>query len=164
MKCRQIHRQHEAAPRSRGRDRCGAAYERAGDEAPPRAYAQPVLRVEYQPVERLETTMSDVRWERRGLMHVPVTVDPKPGRPAIPVVGEWTPARLREAHRRHTRGVRSFLVVEGERLYQRERKRAQRAGRMSPVDRAWAEKNAIKSSWIVDERANRRASVTNTIK
>lgn len=101
-------------------------------------------------------------WKRHGLIHVPVIPDSSPGRPPKPVVGEWTDTRLREAHRRFNEGDRSLLVREGERVYQARRKRAQRAGHMSPVDRVWAEKNAVKSSWVLDTKNNRRASVSNT--
>jgi hypothetical protein len=100
-------------------------------------------------------------WSRRGLIHIPVAPE-SPGRPPKPTVGEWTDTRLREAHRRFHNGSRDFLTLEGERVYQARRKRAQRAGAMSPVDRVWAEKNAVKSSWEMDTRANRRARLTNT--
>lgn len=105
--------------------------------------------------------MNEVTWERRGMIHHPITETPKAGRKPQPTVGEWTPARLREAHRRFGAGEVSFLVAEGERLYQRERKRAQRAGRMSPTDRAWAEREAVRGSWVLDTIQN-RAKVTNT--
>jgi hypothetical protein len=95
-------------------------------------------------------------WSRRGLIHVPVIPAPAPGRPPKPVVGEWTDTRLREAHRRFHNGSRDLLTLEGERVYQARRKRAQRAGHMNPVDRAWATRQAIRWSWVMDERANRR--------
>ena len=103
-----------------------------------------------------------VVWQRRGLIHVPVIPEAAPGRPAKPVVGEWTDERLKTVHRLFNEGERSILVREGERVYQARRKRAQRAGHMSPVDRVWAEKNAVRMSWVIDTRANRRASVSNT--
>jgi hypothetical protein len=100
--------------------------------------------------------MTEIRWKRRGLVHVPVIPAAVPGRPPKPTVGDWDEARLREAHRRFGRGVRDILTCEGERVYQARRKRAQRAGAMTPSDRAWAERNAVLSSWRVDERNNRR--------
>ena len=103
------------------------------------------------------------RWELRGGVRVPIPLPASgPGRPPRPTVGEWDTRRLLDAHRRFNGGDRSLLVCEGERVYQARRKRAQRSGVMSPVDRVWAERNAVKSSWEMDTRANRRASVTNT--
>lgn len=102
------------------------------------------------------------RWELRAGIRVPVIEPTPPGRRPQPTVGEWTPDKLRQAHRRYAAGDTSLLVREGERLYQRERKRAQRSGAMSPADRSWAEKNAVKFSWDMDTRTNRRASVTHT--
>lgn len=103
--------------------------------------------------------MTDIRWEQRGLIRVPVVVDEpvrrKPGPVAKPTVGDWDTGTLREAHRRYSHGDRDLLTSEGERVYQARRKRAQRAGAMSPVDRVWAEKNAVKSSWEQWTRANR---------
>lgn len=95
-------------------------------------------------------------WKRHGLIHVPVIPAAVPGRPPKPVVGEWTDERLRSAHRRFNEGERSLLVREGERVYQARRKRAQRAGHMSPVDRVWATRAAVKGSWLQYERDNRR--------
>lgn len=61
----------------------------------------------------------------------------------------------------HTR--RNELPCEAcsiaEKAYQRGR---YRRGQLSDVDRAWCEKNAVKSSWAIDERTHRRASVTST--
>lgn len=94
-------------------------------------------------------------WKRRGLIHIPVASE-QPGRPPRPTVGEWDTKTLREAHRRFYHGDRDLLTVEGERVYQARRKRAQRAGAMSPIDRVWAEKNAVKSSWEQWTRDNRR--------
>lgn len=102
------------------------------------------------------------RWERRGLVHIPIPSEPKSGRTPKPTIAEWTPDRLKAAHRRFFHGDRDLLTREGERLYQAERKRQQRAGAMSPGDRKWAEKNAVKSSWELDTRTNRCASVANT--
>lgn len=93
-------------------------------------------------------------WERRGLIHIPVAPE-KPGRPPKPTFGEWSDKDLREAHRRFNTGVRDLATVEGERVYQARRKRAQRAGAMSPIDRKWAERNAVKSSWEQWTRHNR---------
>lgn len=93
-------------------------------------------------------------WSKRGLIHVPIAPE-SPGRPPKPVVGEWTDTRLREAHRRFNEGDRSLLVREGERVYQARRKRAQRAGAMSPVDRVWATRAAVKGSWVWDTKQNR---------
>jgi hypothetical protein len=101
-------------------------------------------------------------WQRRGLVHVPVIADTPAGRPPQPTFGEWSEKDLREAHRCWNLGVRDLSTVEGERVYQARRKRAQRAGAMSPIDRVWAEKNAVKSSWEQWTRANRDASVANT--
>lgn len=101
------------------------------------------------------------RWELRNGIRVPIIEPTPPGRRPQPTVGEWTPARLRQAHRRYAAGDTSLLVREGERLYQRERKRAQRRG-LSATDREWAEKAAVRGSWILDERANRTVTLTNT--
>lgn len=94
-------------------------------------------------------------WKRQGLIHVPVIPEAAPGRPPKPVVGEWTDERLKTAHRKFNEGERSLLVREGERVYQARRKRAQRAGHMSPIDRVWAQKAAVKGSWIWDTKQNR---------
>jgi len=103
------------------------------------------------------------RWELRNGVRVPVSGDaPKPnkgGRPPKPILGSWTPERIRQAHTRHNAGDRSLLVVEGERLYQRGRKRAQR-GRMTAADRAWCERNAVAWSWTFLERGARMTNAT----
>lgn len=104
--------------------------------------------------------MTEIRWERRGLVHVPIIDEPSPGRPPKPTVGDWTDTRLREAHRRFHNGVRDILTCEGERVYQARRKRAQRAGAMTPTDRVWAERNAVKESWRIEERRARVANNT----
>lgn len=100
-------------------------------------------------------------WQRRGLIRVPIPPAPVPGRPPRPTFGEWDDKDLREAHRRWNLGVRDLATAEGERVYQARRKRAQRAGAMNPVDRAWANREAVRGSWLLDERAN-RANVTST--
>lgn len=51
----------------------------------------------------------------------------KGGRPCIPAVYEWDEAGLLAAHVAHKNGDRDDRTREGERLYQRERKRQQRA-------------------------------------
>lgn len=101
-------------------------------------------------------------WSRRGLIHVPIIPPAQPGRPARPTFTDWSDRDLREAHRRFNLGVRDLATSEGERVYQARRKRAQRAGMMNPVDRLWAERNAVKSSWVLDTKQNRRANVSNT--
>lgn len=110
--------------------------------------------------------MTEIRWEQRGLIRVPVIVEEppkrKPARVPQPTTQDWDEETLREAHRRYYHGERDLTTCEGERVYQARRKRAQRSGAMSPVDRVWAEKNAVKGSWVLDTKNNRRASVSNT--
>lgn len=104
--------------------------------------------------------MTEIRWERRGLVHVPIIDDPAP-KPRGPrpknELWEWSDKDLREAHRLFMAGERDLWTREGERVYQQRRKRAQRAGVMSRADLRWAEKNAVKSSWRIEERRNRLA-------
>lgn len=99
-------------------------------------------------------------WQRRGLIHIPIPPESNPGRPPQPTFGEWDDKDLREAHRRWNLGDRDLATVEGERVYQARRKRAQRAGAMSPVDRVWAERNAVRESWRIAERHARIANTT----
>ena len=117
------------------------------------------------------------RWVLRGGIRVPI-IEPEPEKPkrqkpkpADPVgvlVGEtvWTDEALTEAHRRHWHGYRDAWTVAGNREWDRRRKAATRArlaaGGLSATDREWAEKNAVKMSWVIDTHRNRRASVTNT--
>lgn len=116
------------------------------------------------------------RWVLRGGIRVPIIEPEKPKRqrtkqtdPVGVLVAEtvWTDEALTEAHRRHWHGFRDAWTVAGNREWDRRRKAAKRAyiaaGGMSAVDRAWAEKNAVKMSWVIDTRLNRRASVANTI-
>lgn len=49
------------------------------------------------------------------------------GRPRIPVSQPYTDEEAREAHRLYARGDRSTWAVEGQRVYSRRRKQAQRA-------------------------------------
>lgn len=50
---------------------------------------------------------------------------------------------------------------DAEKVYQGKR---YRRGQLSKTDREWCEKNAVKMSWEMETRANRRASVTLTSK
>lgn len=117
------------------------------------------------------------RWVLRGGVRYPVIEEPKPKpvrkpkpKPAdtvrVLVEGiEWTDDLLAEAHRRHWRGYRDAWTVAGNREWDRRRKAATRArlaaGGLSAVDRAWAERAAVRGSWVLDTRMN-RASVSNT--
>lgn len=49
------------------------------------------------------------------------------GRPRIPTQQPYTEEEAREAHRLHAKGDRSTWAVEGQRVYARRRKQAQRA-------------------------------------
>lgn len=64
-----------------------------------------------------------------GLVKVFAPITPKPGRPLLPDSG-WEQHELIDAHRRYAAGERDDLTREGERIYHRERKRAQRARQM----------------------------------
>lgn len=100
------------------------------------------------------------RWELRNGVRYPVIEETRTetrtaGRPARGTFGEWDSASVREAHRLFNLGDRSLMVREGERLYQAGRKRAQRSGVMSPVDRLWATRASVKGSWEQFTRNNR---------
>lgn len=106
--------------------------------------------------------MNEVTWQRRGLIHVPVVPEPRPGRPPKANLWSWdNPEDVKAAHAFWNHGARDLWTREGERVYQSKRKRVQRS-RMSAVDRAWCEKNVVKSSWEQFTRTNRDASVANT--
>lgn len=78
---------------------------------------------------------------------------------------EWTDELLAEAHRRHWRGYRDAWTLAGNREWDRRRKAATRAriaaGGLSSTDLAWAERAAVRGSWVLDTQMN-RASVSNT--
>lgn len=110
-------------------------------------------------------------WERRGLIRVPVIEDEpnRGGRPRKVTPGAvgrmvdlitWTPETLRAAHAAFERGNRDVYTLAGNREYNRRRPRRTRL--LSQVDREWAEKNVVKSSWELDTRTNRSVSVSNT--
>lgn len=119
--------------------------------------------------------MTEFRWQRRGLIQVPVVED-EPVRVLCRVCGEPSPvglcrpcrdsARVRvhgshagfaQHKRRNELPCRECSVAE--KVYQGKR---YRRGQLSKTDLEWAEKNAVKSSWELDTRTNRRASVSNT--
>lgn len=96
------------------------------------------------------------QWQRKGLIRVPVPPEGKPGRPPKAKLWDWSnPDDVKAAHRFFNHGARDLWTVEGERVYQTGRKRVQTA-RLSEVDRAWCERNAVKFSWDMDTRQNRR--------
>lgn len=112
--------------------------------------------------------MNEIRWQQRGLIRVPVIEDepkPKGGRPRKVTPGavgrmvdliSWTPETLKAAHAAYERGNRDVYTVAGQREYQRRRGNTNRRGRLSVEDREWATKQAVKCSWLQEERANRR--------
>lgn len=117
------------------------------------------------------------RWVLRGGIRVPVIEAepekpkrerPKPADPVGVLVAEtvWTDETLTEAHRRHWHGYRDAWTLAGNREWDRRRKATTRArlaaGGMSATDLAWAERAAVRGSWMLDTRTNRRASVSNT--
>lgn len=75
------------------------------------------------------------RWERRGLVAVFVATDPeatkhnKPGPKPRPEKYIWGDQDLRDAHTRYLYGERDDYIREGERVYQRTKKREERAAR-----------------------------------
>lgn len=112
-------------------------------------------------------------WKRRGLIRMPVIEDENSPKNHCRVCGAVTPVevcrpcresvRVREhgtyaGYRQHQRRYEKACdpCKEANRVYQARRKRAQRAGAMNPVDRLWAQKQAVAWSWLMDERANRR--------
>lgn len=118
--------------------------------------------------------MNEIRWERRGLIQVPVVDEPE--RELCRVCGCVSPVGLcrpcRDSSRERVHGSHAGFnqhkrrmerpcveCVAAERLYQGKR---YRRGQLSDVDRAWAEKNAVKSSWELDTRLNRSVRVVNT--
>lgn len=89
------------------------------------------------------------KWVRRGLISVPMPPEETPrkvGHPRRDTFFDWDRPAVLKAHADFVAGDRGLQAREGERLYQRERKRIQRA-RMSRTDLAWAEKNAVEWSW-----------------
>lgn len=113
-------------------------------------------------------------WIRRGGVLVPVMPDEGP-KQTCRVCGSPSPvevcrpckdsARLRvhgnhagfnQHARRHEPPCRA--CSDAEKTYQGSR---YRRGQLSPVDRAWAEKQAVKWSWIYETRTNRRVRLTN---
>lgn len=114
-------------------------------------------------------------WVRRGGVMVPVIEDTEPkvlcrvcGCPSP--VGLCRPCRdssrvrvhgnhagFNQHQRRHEPPCQA--CADGERVYQNSR---WKPGRLSKTDREWCEKNAVKSSWLLDTRTNRSASVTST--
>lgn len=105
-------------------------------------------------------------WIRRGAVWVPVLApEPKPA-PRKPKLSDpvgrlvadivWTDETLRDAHAAYVRGNRDVATLAGHREWYRRWKADVRAGRrMSKTDRRWAEKSAVKGSWLMDERTNR---------
>jgi hypothetical protein len=115
------------------------------------------------------------RWERRGGILRPV-LDPAPDKILCRVCGSTGPAALcrpcRESSTQRVHGSHAGFAQhqrrhenpcqacsDAEKVYQGAR---YRRGQLSKVDREWCEKQAVKGSWLLDERTNRRASVTVT--
>lgn len=113
--------------------------------------------------------MNDVRWQRRGMIQVPV-IDEEPDRilcrvcGVVSVVGLCRPCRDSSRVREHgshagfnqhkRRNERPCLdCVAAERVYQGAR---YRRGQLSERDRLWCERNAVQGSWLQYERDNRR--------
>lgn len=111
-------------------------------------------------------------WVRKGGVLVPVMPDTLP-KIVCKVCGGPSPAalcrpcrdssreRVHGSHagfaqhvRRNEKPCRSCELAEKE--YHRKRRPR---GRLSDETRSWCEKNAVKGSWEMDTRANRRASV-----
>lgn len=103
------------------------------------------------------------QWKQRGLIRVPVPEPEKVGRPPKSNLWSWdNPEDVLAAHAFWNHGARDLWTREGERVYQTARKRVQR-GRMTAVDRAWCERDALKFSWVQEARQNRtHARVANT--
>lgn len=101
--------------------------------------------------------MDNPEFVRQGMVWVPARAKagPKPKKTFY----AWTPANIKHAHSLFFAGDRTVWVREGERLYQRGRKRVQRS-RMSRADMAWAERNAVAHSWHLAES---RARVANNV-
>jgi hypothetical protein len=112
--------------------------------------------------------MSEIRWERRGMIRVPVVED-EPTKTLCKVCGCPSPVGLcrpcRDSQRVRVHGSHSgfnqhqrrnelpcLACSDAERVYQGKR---YRKGSLSAVDREWAQKNAVKSSWELDTRTNR---------
>lgn len=118
--------------------------------------------------------MTEVRWQRRGLIHIPVVED-EPERKLCRVCGVVSPVGLcracRDSSRKREHGShagfnqhkrRFELPCEScsvaEKTYQGKR---YRRGSLSAVDMAWAERNATKHSWGWATKQNRKhASVS----
>lgn len=115
------------------------------------------------------------RWVKRNGVMVSVT-DAPPPKVTCKVCGAPGPAALcrpcRDSDRKRVHGSHAGFnqhqrnheepctaCAQSEREYQGKR---YRRGQLSERDRSWAEKNAVKSSWELDTRTNRRVSVTNT--
>lgn len=109
------------------------------------------------------------RWVQRRGVRVPL-VEPEPVRVTCKVCGVPSPVglcrpcrdssrtRVHGSHAGHAQHVRRNerpckACSDAEKLYQDGR---YRKGQLSAVDRDWAERHAVKHSWLVAERANRR--------
>lgn len=118
--------------------------------------------------------MNEFRWERRGLIQVPVVDEPvlvlcrvcggvspvglcRPCRDSARERVHGSHAGFAQHKRRNELPCRECSVAE--KAYQGKR---YRRGQLSKRDREWAEKNAVKSSWEQFNRDNLRASVSNT--
>lgn len=108
--------------------------------------------------------MNAFRWERRGLIQVPVPVEPEP----VPVTRldpverelastAWTDETLKRCHAAYNRGLRDVYTIAGNREWERRRQAVRRnPQRMTPEDREWCERQAEKGFWRLYEIVNRR--------
>lgn len=108
------------------------------------------------------------RWVRRGGVLVPV-LEPAPPKQRCRVCGgyartglcapckESTRERVHGSHAGYAQHKRRNELPcqacsDAEKVYQGKR---YRRGQLSKTDRAWAEKAAVRGSWVMDERTNR---------
>lgn len=119
--------------------------------------------------------MNEIRWQRRGMIHIPV-IEEEPERVLCRVCGAVSPVGLcracRDSARVRVHGSHAGFAQhkrrnelpcqscsDAEKAYQRSR---YRRGSLSPVDLAWAEKQEETWQRLVYERTN-RASIPNII-
>lgn len=112
--------------------------------------------------------MTEIQWQRRGLIQVPVVDEPerelcrvcgvvspvglcRPCRDSARVRVHGSHAGFNQHKRRHENPCEACSVAE--KVYQGKR---YRRGQLSKRDREWAEKAAVRGSWLLDSRLNRR--------